>query len=248
MKKHLVFAVVAGLQALLFGETMEFQADFTSGTPGDWKLLGASKIAGEAGTQVVPSPDGRTICLFGKKSLCTGTEPGNKGVEIFPKGDLFRKGFRVTAVFRLHREAPTQPFPVLVLLDNRGITDVPKGDRTAERNCGFTFALTRHPGNPKAFRFSAWLGHGSVTDKVESVFEQDVRRDGGIGTVSFAYDGRKYYEFAFNGTRVWYGEAKAGGPCAAGPLPAVIGALSRNGKMPFDGEILAIRIFSDPQM
>lgn len=222
--------------------------DFTGGVSAPYKLLGDASLRGKNQTFLTPSPDGRSVSLYGGTVLFPGKKPGSKGAQVLKKVSLPEKGIRVTAVFRLEKDPGKKSPAYMVLLDNRGMTDIPRKHKIANPHKGLTFALTTHSGNRNAFRVSAWVGHGKDTDKMESIWDRSVLRDGSINTVSFAYDGKKHYTVTVNENRIWYGEAKKGGSLVQGTLPLTVGALSRSGAMALEGEILKVQIFSDPDM
>lgn len=222
--------------------------DFTGGISDPYKLLGDAFLRGKDQTFLVPSPDRRFISLYGGKALFPGKKPGPKGAQVLKKVSLPEKGIRVTALFRLEKHPRKKSAPCLVLLDNRGMTEVPRGHKNADPHKGLTFALTPHPGNRNVFRVSVWIGHGKDTDKMESIWDRSILRADQINSVSFAYDGQKHYTVTVNGNRIWYGEAKKGGPVTQGTLPLTVGALSRSGAMALEGEILKVQVFSHPEM
>lgn len=229
-------------------EKMILNLDFTGGTSDPYKLLGDASLRGKDQTFLTPSPDRRSVSLYGGTALFPGKKPGPKGAQVLKKVSLPEKGICVTALFRLEKNPRKKSAPCLVLLDNRGMTEIPRSHKNADPHKGLTFALTPHPGNRNVFRVSAWIGHGKDTDKMESIWDRSVLRAGQVNTVRFAYDGKKHYTVTVNGNRIWYGEAKKGGPVTQGTLPLTVGALSRSGAMALEGEILKVQVFSHPEM
>lgn len=230
MKKRLLFTALFSVSALVYGEQVVAEWDFSKGSAdsanGLYKgaLQGFSEFTGEKGKQVLSvglSENGEGIVLRENYPALT------------PK-DAFRIEAKVTL------RDPTARRPKLMIWDSNRIQspDSAKYKDDPKAQSGFAFYIERNPQG--RLRPCAYLGHGSRLELVcGELFtaEQDVPF-----AIAFEYDGTENFAFYVNGELNRKGKTKFGGPLAAACYPVVIGDRGVSLYCRFDGSISQIRL------